>query len=499
MGRMSALIAPLLVMACATPAPRPAAPIQVPAVSVEQEAEPAFADQAWTKLDEYLLWLPVTPEEFDQVRFETSYVGKLKGRVVWLNGDDPKAQAMFDSIDAPVGLTLNDSTPEVLDAVDRLATRVPIALHLTIDNHSMRVERLPHVQRMHTWVSSSPDGLPDLSKLKNLEELELPGSYELGKLIVGLTPRLTRLGMKGSLGEDANPHLLRLIGLRTLRTGGFDVPVPLDRFPELEELTYPLTDATLPELARLKHLQTLHIVNCDVSDEAVAGLAKLSRLKRVTIYACHPSEALMSQIAALPQLESFEGQSLSAADALPLRSATRLTSLRLPWLRYGSELDELLKSKPHLKELDLGFARLPPEVLDTLLELKDLEYLDIGAAEFSEGRLADLRELKKLRVLRARDTAASDYDLRSWVEGLSELRELDLFGTEVTASDVSELIPASKLRWLRLPDHAVNKETVAQLNRIPGLVYLQFSRPDIPCHEARSTLRVPIMNCDEIH
>ncbi|MGE0323677.1 MAG: hypothetical protein AB7S68_15305 [Polyangiaceae bacterium] len=497
---MSALIAPLLVMACATSAQQPAAPIQVPVVSAEQEAKPAFADQAWTKLDEYRLWLPVTPEEFDQVRFETSYVGKLKSRVVWLNGDDPKAQAMFDSIDAPVGLTLNDSTPEVLDAVDRLATRVPVALHLTIDNHSMRVERLPHVQRLHTWVSSSPDGLlPDLGKLRNLEELELPGSYQLGKRVVGLTPHLSRLSMKGTLGEDAFPHLLRLIGLRTLRTGGFDVPVPLDRFPQLEELTYPLTDATLPALARLEHLETLHIVNCDVSDEAVAGLAKLSRLKRVTINACRPSEALMSQIAALPQLESFEGQSLSAADALPLRSATRLTSLRLPFLSYGSELDELLKSKPHLKELDLGFSRLPPEVLDTLLELKDLEYLDITSAEFFEGNISGLSELKKLRVLRARATAVGDYDLRNWVEGLSELRELDLFGTEVTASDVSELIPASKLRWLRLPDHAVNKDTVAQLNRIPSLVYLRFSRPDIPCHEARSGLRVPIMNCDEIH
>ncbi|MBL9125422.1 MAG: hypothetical protein JNG90_17420 [Planctomycetaceae bacterium] len=67
-----------------------------------------------------------------------------------------------------------------------------------------------------------------------------------------------------------------------------------------------VTDATLAAVARLPHVEELHLVETSVSEGGLAALAQMRGLKVLTLNTPEVGDALVAQLAELPELRELE-------------------------------------------------------------------------------------------------------------------------------------------------------------------------------------------------
>jgi Leucine-rich repeat (LRR) protein len=118
----------------------------------------------------------------------------------------------------------------------------------------------------------APESLADLRNLPQLQELVL--RYAL--------PRLTRdVGLM--LGDLTSLKALRLEG-GAIERGALK---PIEKLPNLQELSIGMTDFTDPDVEDLKslvQLQELNLSGSGVTDKCLDAIAVLPRLERLSVY-----------------------------------------------------------------------------------------------------------------------------------------------------------------------------------------------------------------------
>jgi hypothetical protein len=99
--------------------------------------------------------------------------------------------------------------------------------------------------------------------------------------------------------------------------------------------------------------------------------------------------------------------------------------------------------------------------LDGLTELREL---DLCRTKVTDAGLPHLRGLGQLRGLDLQHTKVTDAGLRC-VEGLSQLQELDLVDTAITDAGLEHLKGLTQLRWLYLRGSQATAPAVAKLQQ----------------------------------
>ena len=287
-----------------------------------------------------------------------------------------------------------------------------------------------------------------MKQMGNLQRIYLEGvSIETDGLAwVAEFPQLTEFSCEGYLTDELD----------------------LTPFAELTELTrlsfYQNNTAGAPAgdlspLAGLTKMERLDLcIGFDVKDiSSLSGLTQLEELQLYSTNSNNSSSSLtnISALSGMTQLTSLRLNLGHVEDFSPLSGLTQLQELRM----YGSFIVD-----------DLSFLR----------ELTELRSLDIsgsyeGAAIHQD--LSDLSQLTKLTELWLDIPVAS----LSGLENLTDLRELLMYGSDSTYTDVDPLAKLTKLQVLRLPMHGNNPAPFT----IDGLANLtQLTELDMECSVA---------------
>ncbi len=170
-------------------------------------------------------------------------------------------------------------------------------------------------------------------------------------------PRLKRLYLhKGQATDESMACLADLKGLTTFFI--WDATA--------------ITDAGAHHLAELENLESIHLSNSQIGDEALKALAKLPKLHRISMQQNAFTDAGLAHLADMKQLTSL-------------------------WIGLGKG-----------KITDAGVAHLA--------DLENLEQLDLQHSKVTDAGLEHFKKLKKLRRLYLSTSAVTD-------QGLANLRE----------------------------------------------------------------------------
>jgi len=241
-----------------------------------------------------------------------------------------------------------------------------------------------------------------LTKLPNLEKLSIAGNH---------------VSCKGTAYLAALP---KLRSLDVARTG-----VCLDSLLAIKSLEeFDLADIipTAPFLRALSGLPNLHElnlgINCNVQDSTLAAIAGLSELRTLRLgFAPSVSDAGLAHLKELKQLEELDV------------SNAQIT---------GSGL-EILVGLPKLRRLAIGSSGITDDGIAHASGLKQLESLDLSFCKrITNAGLKHLEGLTDLRELNLYRTQIGDAGLES-LKGMHHLRKLNLGRTKITSDGVETI------------------------------------------------------------
>jgi hypothetical protein len=290
----------------------------------------------------------------------------------------------------------------------------------------------------------------------------------LGQPAVGVTlPRRHPFGSFGSSSGSSRPAV-------GIGFGGFAIGKGRDDLRPLP----PATDADLARLKDLTELRTLDLARTNITDAGLVHLTGLTKLQALDLRGTGVWGAGLKSLAGLTQL--------------------RVLQLSHGWMRDAGL--EHLKQITSLEELYLADTSITDAGLAHLSGLANLQTLDLSGTRVSDAGLAHLKVLRKLRtlilcpllprehrwsqevllaeqffpllrVIPQRDTEAKITDAGlEHLQGLTELRTLDLTHTAITNAGLAHLKELAKLKHLNLSLTAVDD---AGLEHLAGLTDLQ--------------------------
>ena len=265
----------------------------------------------------------------------------------------------------------------------------------------------------------TPKMLPTLGRLTNLRLLELRAEDNC-------TPELR--------------HLAKLVNLRVLRYGTYDVNAlgqlhGLPGLTNLELCTMPFGDA---QAAVFRHLPALQVLWLPTGNTlAPTGLRHVAALSRLLKLRLSTSECRGEHLRALQPLVQLQlldlnlCSTLQASDLRELAPLLGLEELRLDNTALNQGGLEHLAPLQKLRKLSLNRAGLTDKTLLALPPLPNLEELDLQDNLITGRGLEAVGRLTKLRSLTLRGTPLADEGLR-YLQSLPALEILDLGRTKVT-------------------------------------------------------------------
>jgi len=414
------------------------------------------------------------------------------------------------------------------------------------------LSRLPRLEHLEIDLLGEPVGdLSGLAEAANLRSLALTGKLEdlAAYREVGRLRNLQELELRlfgGSIPTDALDELRNLTNLVSLRVyGPFPHGLQLAPWRALKNLKtlkcgwFPLSDADLatlsefPQLAHLdiyaaatgagvKHLKSLaHLTDLSLSldqnphvDAVVSELAACRHLRRLRLddnYALSPG--VLQKLGQLPELTELDLHLFSiekgAKPSDGLAQCKNVTRLRLSGYSVKTgDVEELLKLK-NLRRIDLSEAWNAEVGLRDFFRLKSLEELDDTSPPYrysypvlTDEGLAGIEGLSNLRVLQLSGNAITDSGLQriaalmqlvrlklahtyvtdqglARLKPLSGLAELDLFDTEISDGGLKELGALRRLRDLDLGMTQITDAGLKHLGRLSGLCRLNLESTSI--------------------
>jgi formylglycine-generating enzyme required for sulfatase activity len=274
---------------------------------------------------------------------------------------------------------------------------------LTVNDAALSfLAELPELDSIHLFhCGNVSDGLVEhLRKNTSFKKLICTNSRMEGKSL-HLLPHLYQLGLGDSLvSNDALGAISKLKGLTKLTLEGSQI-----------------TDAGMPELARLTELRELNVARTRVTLKGLRLLKPLSKIERFGLHSELPDYAAVAQEIAnlFPKLFNVTvvGKNITAEHLSSLRAVEGLTSI---------------------EAFDSTFA---PGALAGLSELPRLErfYIRTGT-NVTDDLTLPLGHLTTLRELRLDDTKITDATLQH-LEPLKNLTTLTVTRTKVTPDGIA--------------------------------------------------------------
>lgn len=226
-------------------------------------------------------------------------------------------------------------------------------------------------------------------------------------------------------------------------------------FDHVTELQlFDASDADIPRLRSLEHLERLGLGGAGLTDRGLRQLAPMNRLKSLELHF-------------LPSV-SDEG----------LQCLPELTSVEELWLgglRFGDRDLEQVGRMLQLRKLSLYFTSITDSGIAVIQDLTNLEELNLNSTstpKLTASSFRSIGRLKKLTVLRAHILSASDVALAN-LKSLGELECLELSAQGITGIGFQGLDSLDSLRRLKVWGYITDDglEAIARLNRLKLLEF----------------------------
>jgi serine/threonine protein kinase/Leucine-rich repeat (LRR) protein len=225
----------------------------------------------------------------------------------------------------------------------------------------------------------------------------------------------------------------------------------------------PLDLAEFARLPKLKLLNDLAFVNCNLTDEAVEQIARCRQIVTLSV---------------------SDEPKLTDVDIALLKNLEQLRFLDLSGLRITGSAAEKFGNLKMLRTLRLSGTDLQPSAAKVLASLPRLSLLDLNFTTFHEDFLPALSSAPRLRELSLDNTNITDTGLESLAR-LAELRVVSLWNTKVSAEGVSKLKDHPYLSLLNLQQTSVNEADLTAL-RAAAPHWMIAPEPADPASDAKN-------------
>jgi Leucine-rich repeat (LRR) protein len=241
----------------------------------------------------------------------------------------------------------------------------------------------------------------------------------------------------------------------------------LEEIPSLELLDLEGTGVNdVRSLAGCRALKELSLMDARVNDVGIIGLERIATLEVLSFSVCIRITSVTSLRHGTAMRELIlDGTSVTDAGIAGLECIVTLTKLSLANTKITSVSS--LRHSPSLRELDILFTEVTATGLD---EIGTLQCLKAGgSAQLDASTLRRCRSLREVGLYGSNVTDA----VVAALADLSMLRVLKLSSCR-EVHDVSALARSVSLRQLDLEGSAVSDVGMSGLERIPGLTWLSL-------------------------
>ncbi|HYI95706.1 MAG TPA: hypothetical protein VEX68_19345 [Bryobacteraceae bacterium] len=219
-----------------------------------------------------------------------------------------------------------------------------------------------------------------------------------------------------------------------------------------------VTDSDLAEVAKIPNLKTVDLSLSRVTDRGLRALRPATSIVSLNLY--------------FAELITDEGLSI-------IKGSKHLKRLNVRGTKATDTTLEFVSSIPTIESLDIGYAEITDVGLDRLTSLTNLRELTIGGNKLTDAGVHLLRQLPQLTYLDVGGSQRTDSGLWSVtltdvgvesIATLSELKELRMAGTGVSARSLEKLKSLEKLERLLLQNcKRVGDDSIAVLSTFPAL------------------------------
>ncbi len=254
----------------------------------------------------------------------------------------------------------------------------------------------------------------------------------------------------GLTGEQVNDQMLA------------DV-VSLQELSEFGCFEGTISVAGTANIARLKNLTLLGLIDCQVDGDAFDGLSDLKGLQQLNLRDTNVADEQLATVGKLTKLQtlSLKGTAVTGPGLQYLRNLNKLEMLDLTGCSLGDAGVADLPPLENLTVLELADTDLSGDSLAQLDDYPDLETLNLSGCRLGDEGLAQLPPLKKLKVLKVAETGLTDEGL-AHLKRFPNLESLDLSGNSITDAAVP-LLRELPLVELELGETSVTSEAWAEL------------------------------------
>lgn len=452
---------------------------------------------------------------------------------LWMYGDEWKqiGEARGEvrvPVDGDVRLQISKAASSDMSGLDQLEPDQIQALdccETDLNNEGMRhIGRLTGLKILYVFDTPITDACaPSFAGLKELQAVRLEACklYEKGfgvrddtLKVLGTLPKLEQAWMRDAQVTDAGvialAHAKSLRSLCMEGTKVTDACLPyLKQLPHLETLWLGtgvrghgpnITDRGMETIGEMTILISLDLSGTKITDEGLVYLRNLARLKNLKIDNTRITEAALVNLAPLQSLESVRlymgtrgGTAITdvgAAHLAKLKALRQITAFMdltdkgvaqiatLPMLEDvefdGDGITDasapLVGRMKSLKWLEFQNCRITDKALASLSELKNLEIFRVWNTRVTGEGLKYLKNLPKLSLLGfgfADDTRPRLQDLRE----LKQINRLELRGDHINIDDLKYVAELGQLQELDLT-FPVDDRIAAFLPRLTNLTQL---------------------------
>ncbi|MCB9587909.1 MAG: hypothetical protein H6718_21065 [Polyangiaceae bacterium] len=412
--------------------------------------------------------------------------------MVWFSTETPEGRAAMHEVRDAVVVQLHSLDKEVLEAVDSLAAQYPVFADVAYRfgrRDFSAATTLRHVVGLRFLTELH---FPDFAQFTRLRWLEMEPNTDERVPLETLPTSLEHLAL-WELDEASLPAILRLENLRSLSYHvGPKSPSPESFAPlrQLEELSIRSEPyESVGGFAHLPHLQKLSLVGGHLNGETVKTVSEARGLLDLELIA-DINYADMAPLATLRQLERLHyvaAGSGNGDDAMgAIAKLPRLQELLLEQAPLSDRGLKLLTQLP-LKRLSLESASIDDRNAQTLSQFTGLESLSLQWTPVSNVTLRQLPTT--LRELNLWGTQVTQADL-PLLTRFPELSELDLTFMEIDDAHLEALTALPELRRLNVMSPLLTPASEATLERMPKLAVL-ISSNALDC----ATIRIERFSC----
>jgi Leucine-rich repeat (LRR) protein len=391
---------------------------------------------------------------------------------------------------------------------------VDIAADQSVLNDICVFKEATHLSLRNSWIDG--EGLKQLSELKELQSLDLPGS-KITDADVGLLtdfPNLKRVSLRRSLIEGHGLKVLAdLPNLESINLSDNELTDECRRHLTATSVNTQLALANtwLSEaaLAEVKQTGRKVIIDQSASEERLFDATQKQRHRNIAISLAIRDEELPPDYQLLIVAQQTAGGNCEAVRYVdhPFRdpvfrrlrvSGIRLLTSELDLIEKWRELRFLdltslhiagvtfyqnrrkyelpgLAGMSELEKLSLAGTGVGDYAIRPLSQCRNLNYLDLRMTDLNGEGLTALSDLRKLEVLRLSHNMIEDDSLAA-LSGLTSLKRLELDSTDVTDEGLKHLRSLENLKELSISHTRVTDEAARALQKKLGLRNLSIVR-----------------------